>query len=49
MNKPLDRKSALSKLQTALSLPVLLAFVIGSLPVLLPVCLYRRFGVLPRH
>ncbi len=48
MNQPLDSKTAMSNLQAALSLPVLLAFVIGSLPVLLPVFFYRRFGAVAR-
>jgi hypothetical protein len=39
--------SALERTQTVFMAPVLLAFVIGSLPVLLPLMLYRKLASRP--
>ncbi|GEM_PF-6363138 len=41
MKNPTQPSKALSKVQAIFFLPVLLAFTIGSLPVLLPLMLYR--------
>lgn len=44
-----DTNHAMRKLQAAVFIPVLLAFIVGSLPLLLPLFLYRSFGGASAH